>query len=109
MADENSPAPSSPEPSPDELRARARLERFGDIVVKVDAVLGRTAMPIEQFLKLGRGAILELDQTKEDDVDLCVNGTVIAKGEICVLEDAIGITVKTIAHKNNMYEFDAGE
>lgn len=85
---------------------RENIERFNDIVVTIDAVLGRVVMPIEQFLKLGRGAIIELDQGRDDNLELVVNGITLAMGEITVLDDSIGVNVQDVAHKNKMYRFD---
>lgn len=86
---------------------RENVERFGDIELTLDAILGTVSMPLEQFLKLGRGAIIELEQTRYDDIILQVHGTTVATGEINLLEDTIGVQVKEIAHKNKMYDLDA--
>ncbi len=86
---------------------RQKLERFGDVELTLDAILGTVSMPLEQFLKLGRGAIIELEQTRYDDLILQVNGTTVATGEINVLEETIGVQIKDVAHKNKMYDLDA--
>jgi len=72
---------------------KGNLEIYGDIMVEVSAVLGNITMPIEQFLKLGRGAILELNRGKDEDIDLKVNGHLVAKAEITVVDEKVGISV----------------
>ncbi len=61
---------------------------------------------MEQFLKLGRGAIIELEQTKDDDVMIHANGTKIARGEININEDKISISVTQAAFKNKIYSIE---
>ena len=58
------------------------------IPVTVQAVLGSTSLPVSGLMKLARGAIVSLDQRVGDPVDVVVNGTVIARGEIVVVDDA---------------------
>lgn len=88
--------PFGPQTDPvvDEAALRAGLEALKDVRLEVTALLGDAAMPIEQFLKLGRGAIIELRQRKDAMMRICVNGYALALGEITVVEDRIGVTVK---------------
>ena len=58
------------------------------IPVTVQVVLGSTSLPVSGLMKLARGAIVSLDQRVGDPVDVVVNGTVIARGEIVVVDDA---------------------
>ena len=69
---------------------------LGDIMVEVTAVLGTTNLPIEQFLKLGRGAIVELQQQKNAPMTVLVNGFPFAQGEIRVLGEKVGFAVTTL-------------
>ncbi|ARY19542.1 flagellar motor switch protein FliN [Brucella sp. F96/2] len=57
------------------------------IPVDVQVVLGGTTMPVSSLMKLGRGAVITLDKQIGDPVDIVVNGRVIARGEVIVLED----------------------
>ena len=57
------------------------------IPVTVQVVLGSTSLPVASLMKLARGAIVSLDQRVGDPVDVVVNGTVIARGEIVVVDD----------------------
>jgi flagellar motor switch protein FliN/FliY len=58
------------------------------IPVTVQVVLGSTSLPVSGLMKLARGAIVSLDQRVGDPVDVVVNGMVIARGEIVVVDDA---------------------
>ena len=78
--------------SPDELS----LETVYDIPVQISVVLGRTSMPISQLLKLGRGAVIELNRKVGEAIDIYVNERLVAKGEVVIVEDRIGITLTEI-------------
>ncbi|NJO36461.1 MAG: flagellar motor switch protein FliN [Rhizobiales bacterium] len=67
-----------------------------DVPVQVSAVLGKTSMPISQLIKLGRGAVLELDRKVGESIDVVVNNRLIAKGEIVIVQERIGITMTEI-------------
>jgi flagellar motor switch protein FliN len=58
------------------------------IPVTVQVVLGSTSLPVSGLMKLARGAIVSLDQRVGDPVDVVVNGTIVARGEIVVVDDA---------------------
>jgi flagellar motor switch protein FliN/FliY len=66
---------------------QANLERMMDIGLNVRIELGRTKMYIEDLVKLGDGAIVELDKLAGDPVDVRVNGKLVARGEILVLNE----------------------
>ncbi len=72
------------------------LEAIYNIPVQVSAVLGKTVMPIAQLFKLGRGAIVELDRRVGDPIEVYVNNRLVAKGELVVVDDRIGITMTEI-------------
>ncbi|MCT6870244.1 MAG: flagellar motor switch protein FliN [Bartonella sp.] len=57
------------------------------IPVEVQVVLGGTTMPVATLMNLGRGAVITLDKQIGDPVDIVVNGRVIARGEVIVMED----------------------
>ncbi len=67
-----------------------------DVHVQVSAVLGKTTMPINQLIKLGRGAILELDRKVGESVDVVVNNRLVARGEVVIVDERIGITMTEI-------------
>jgi flagellar motor switch protein FliN len=72
------------------------LEAVYDVPVTVKAVLGTTAMNISQLLKLGRGAVVELDRKVGDAIDIYVNDRLVARGEVVIVEDKLGVTMTEI-------------
>jgi flagellar motor switch protein FliN len=72
------------------------LDAVYDIPVQVSAVLGRTSMQVSQLLKLGRGAVVELDRKVGEAVDIYVNNRLVARGEVVVVEDRLGVTMTEI-------------
>lgn len=66
------------------------------VPVQVSAVLGRATMPVSQLLKLGRGAVVELDRRVGEAIDIYVNNRLVARGEIVVVDDRLGITMTEI-------------
>ena len=74
----------------------AGLEAVYDIPVKVSAVLGTSHMQIHQLLKLGRGAVVELDRKVGEAVDIYVNDRLVARGEVVIVEDKLGVTMTEI-------------
>ena len=77
-------------------RSSRDLEAVYDIPVKVSAVLGKASMEVHELLKLGRGAIIELDRKVGEAVDIYVNNRLVARGEVVVVEDRLGITMTEI-------------
>lgn len=73
-----------------------RLDLLGNIEMDVTAELGRTRMPVRQLLSLTPGALVELDKTAGSPVDLLVNGTLIARGEVVVIDEEFGIRISEI-------------
>jgi len=72
------------------------LEAVYDIPVQVSAVLGKANMQVSQLLKLGRGAIVELDRKVGEAIDIYVNNRLVARGEVVVVEDHLGVTMTEI-------------
>lgn len=72
------------------------LEAVYDIPVQVSAVLGRATMEVNQLLKLGRGAVVELDRKVGEAIDIYVNNRLVARGEVVVVEDRLGVTMTEI-------------
>ncbi|SOE01454.1 flagellar motor switch protein FliN [Caenispirillum bisanense] len=81
---------------PDKPRSAADLEAVYDIPVQVSAVLGKSSMQVNQLLKLGRGAVVELDRKVGEAIDIYVNNRLVARGEVVVVEDRLGITMTEI-------------
>lgn len=63
------------------------------VVVELSVVLGSTQMPIKQLLKMGRGAVIDLNATHEDDCWIYANGELVARGEIMMVGEKIGVSI----------------
>ena len=82
-------APPEPTALTDDTASGApNLETILAIPVTVQVVLGTTTMPVASLMKLGRGAIISLDQKVGDPVNVLVNGRVVARGEVVVVDEA---------------------
>jgi flagellar motor switch protein FliN len=77
-------------------RGAADLEAVFDVPVKVSAVLGRARMEVGELLKLGPGAVLELDRKVGEAIDIYVNNRLVARGEVVLVEDKLGVTMTEI-------------
>ena len=75
------------------------------VSVEIQVVLGRATLPMAQLLKMGRGAVIPLDTTVNDEVWILANNHPIARGEIQITDDQISIEVTREA---NIYDFMAG-
>lgn len=73
-----------------------QLQAVYDVPVQVSAVLGKASMPVNQLLKLGRGAVVELDRRVGESIDIYVNNRLVARGEVVIVEDRLGITMTEI-------------
>jgi flagellar motor switch protein FliN len=79
-----------------ESRTAEDLEAVFDVPVKVSAVLGRAQMDVGDLLKLGPGAVLELDRKVGEAIDIYVNNRLVARGEVVLVEDKLGVTMTEI-------------
>lgn len=80
----------------DESRTAAELSAVYDIPVQVSAVLGKATMQVSQLLKLGRGAVVELDRKVGEAIDIYVNNRLVARGEVVVVDERLGVTMTEI-------------
>lgn len=90
------PAGGAEESRNDGPHAATDLAAIYDIPVQVSAVLGRANMQVSQLLKLGRGAVVELDRKVGEAVDIYVNNRLVARGEVVVVDDRLGVTMTEI-------------
>ena len=90
--------PASPQAAAgDDARATRQLEAVYDVPVQVSAVLGRATMQVSQLLKLGRGAVVELDRKVGEAIDIYVNNRLVARGEVVMVGDnRLGVTMTEI-------------
>jgi flagellar motor switch protein FliN/FliY len=100
QAEDNNPgeeASAMNEPDvPDFPRSAKDLEAVYDIPVQVSAVLGKSTMEVARLLRLGKGAVIELDRKVGEAIDIYVNNRLVARGEVVVLEDRLGVTMTEI-------------
>ena len=80
----------------DDRSATKQLEAVYDVPVQVSAVLGRATMQVSQLLKLGRGAVVELDRKVGEAIDIYVNNRLVARGEVVVVDERLGVTMTEI-------------
>jgi flagellar motor switch protein FliN/FliY len=67
-----------------------------DIRLDISVMLGQTNMPIHQLLRMGRGAVIELDATEDDEVTILANSLPVARGSIVVIGNRIAVEVKEV-------------
>ena len=81
----------------DEVNSKeTELEALLDVNVEITAVLGTSMMPISQILKLGRGAVVELNRSVGEDIEIHANNRMVAHGEVVVIEDRLGVNLTDI-------------
>jgi flagellar motor switch protein FliN/FliY len=72
------------------------LEHVFDVPVNVSAVLGRAKLEVGELLRLGPGTVLELDRRVGEAIDIFVNDRLVARGEVVLVEDRLGVTMTEI-------------
>lgn len=96
MTNEDGPG-STPPGQHDVHGINADLGAIYDVPVTISAVLGKATMQVAQLLKLGRGAVVELDRKLGEAIDIYVNNRLVARGEVVMVdEDRLGITMTEI-------------
>jgi flagellar motor switch protein FliN/FliY len=80
----------------DASRSAEDLEAVFDVPVQVSAVLGRAKMDVGELLKLGPGAVLELDRKVGEAIDIYINNRLVARGEVVLVEEKLGVTMTEI-------------
>ncbi|WP_181703974.1 flagellar motor switch protein FliN [Chthonobacter albigriseus] len=84
------------EEDPNAAHTAAELEAVFDVPVRVSAILGRARMPVHELLKLSPGNVLELDRKVGEAIDIYVNNRLVARGEVVLVEDKLGVTMTEI-------------
>ena len=72
------------------------LDAVLEVSVEITAVLGTAIMPISQILKLGRGAVVELNRGVGEDIEIHANNRLVATGEVIVIEDRLGVNINDV-------------
>ncbi|GAB3441133.1 FliM/FliN family flagellar motor switch protein [Insolitispirillum peregrinum] len=94
MVDEN--PRSMDDPDLDTIGGNRQLtsDAIFTVPVEISVVLGKSELRVNQLLKLGRGAVVELDQRTDDPVEIYANDILVARGEVVITEgDRIGVTL----------------
>ncbi|MEM1103156.1 MAG: flagellar motor switch protein FliN [Pseudomonadota bacterium] len=78
------------------------LESVFEVPVNVSAVLGKTRIPVASLLKLNKGAIVELDRKVGEAIDIYVNNRLVARGEVVVVEERLGVTMTEIVKNDQV-------
>lgn len=77
-------------------RSAAELEAVFDVPVRVSAILGRARIGVSDLLQLAPGSVLELDRKVGEAIDIYVNDRLVARGEVVLVEDKLGVTMTEI-------------
>src|SRR6185312_3050193 len=83
-------------PAEIEEKTASDLAPVFDVPVNISAVLGRAHLSVAQLLQLGQGSVLELDRKVGEAIDIYVNNRLVARGEVVVVEDRLGVTMTEI-------------
>jgi flagellar motor switch protein FliN/FliY len=83
-----------------EAKDASDLATVADVPVNVSAVLGRTHMSVASLMRLGPGTVLELDRKVGEAIDIYVNNRLVARGEIVIVEERLGVTMTEIIKDN---------
>ena len=90
--------PGAPSVGPEDEgdKTAVDLQPVFDVPVNISAVLGKSYMSVSQLLKLGQGSVLELDRKVGEAIDIYVNNRLVARGEVVVVDDRLGVTMTEI-------------
>jgi flagellar motor switch protein FliN/FliY len=86
----------APSADADQRRTATDLGAVYDVPVTVQAILGKSAMEVSDLLKLGKGMVVELDRKVGEAIDIYVNDRLVARGEVVLVEDRLGVTMTEI-------------
>ena len=81
---------------PETQKSAADLAPVFDVPVNIQAVLGRTQLNVASLLRLTRGSVLELDRKVGEAIDVYVNDRLIARGEVVIVDERLGVTMTEI-------------
>ncbi len=78
-------------PATEAVGTEINLDALMDVQVTLSVEIGRSKLPIKQLLSLNQGSVIELDREVNDPLDLLVNGTLIARGDVVVVDGQFGL------------------
>lgn len=79
-----------------------KVSRILNIPIELTAVLGRTKMPLNEILELGKGSLIELDTLDNQEVEILVNGKKIAYGQVVIAQQNFGIKITSILESEEL-------
>lgn len=79
------------------------MSQLGEVKVEISVLLGRSRLPIHQFLRMGRGAVIPLEAAEHDEVWILANNHPIARGEIVIQGDRVAVSITQGADVNEYY------
>jgi flagellar motor switch protein FliN/FliY len=88
--------PEAPQDQSPMERSAAELAPVYDVPVNIQAVLGRSSMEVAALLRLARGSVIELDRKVGEAIDIYVNNRLVARGEVVVVDERLGVTMTEI-------------
>ena len=102
MSEDAAQIPPADAPGPSTTTAAAAtfgagLNLVKDIPVTLSIELGRARMTLKELLELDQGAVVELDRMVDEPMDILVNGTLVAHGEVVVIDDTFGVRLTDVA------------
>jgi len=86
-------------PAAGEAKPATRIPAIHEVSLEAYAILGTASMPVSQLLRMGRGAVVELDTGLGDEIEMRINDQLVAKGEVVVVEDRIAIEITEIVKR----------
>ena len=90
-----------PQVSRSRANAAMPLERFAEVSIEISVEIGRVTMPIGELLKLGEGAVVELNRAVSEPVDVMAQGVRIASGEVVVVDDRFAVRITEIVNADD--------
>jgi len=94
--DELTPTPQGENSDDMNERSAADLAAVYDVPVNIQAVLGRANVEVASLLRLSRGSVIELDRKVGEAIDIYVNNRLVARGEVVVVDERLGVTMTEI-------------
>lgn len=82
-----------------EVQVTLKIPAIHEVSLEAYAILGTASMPVSQLLRMGRGAVVELDTGLGDEIEMRINDQLVAKGEVVVVEDRIAIEITEIVKR----------
>ncbi len=80
------------------------MNQLSAVEIEISVILGRSILPMQQLLRMGRGAVIPLDVSENDEVWILANGHPIARGEIIIQDEKVSISITDEAQ---VFDFDA--